>query len=76
MSQVLSGHRLGPGFTILFGSGDPNSASAPPDVQSAAIDYAYFRLGTGSASTWLYRCSTGATVTNGVITTPAVWTAK
>jgi len=76
MSQVLSGHRFGNGFTILFGSSDPNSASAPPDVAGAAIDYAYFRLGAGSASTWLYRCSTGAVISNGTITTPAVWTAK
>ena len=76
MAQVLSGHRFGPGFSILFGTADPNSASAPPDVQGAAIDYAYFRLGTGSANTWLYRCSTGAAFTNGTLTTPAVWTAK
>jgi hypothetical protein len=76
MAQVLSGHRFGNGFTILFGSSDPNSASAPPDVAGAAIDYAYFRLGTGSGNTWLYRCSTGAIYANGVITTPAVWTAK
>jgi hypothetical protein len=76
MPQVLSGHRFGPGFTILFGSTDPNAASAPPDVAGAAIDYCYFRLGGNSASTWLYRCSTGATITDGVIVVPAVWTAK
>jgi hypothetical protein len=76
MAQIISGHRFGNGFTILFGTVDPNGSGAPPDVQGAAVDYAYFRLGTGSASTWLYRCSTGATITNGVVTTPAVWTAK
>ncbi len=76
MSQILSGLRLGNGFSILFGTADPNSALAPPDVQGAAIDYCYFRLGTGSANTWLYRCSTSAAVVNGKVTTPAVWTAK
>lgn len=76
MSQVLSGLRLGNGFSVLFGVADPNSASAPADVQSAAVDYCYFRLGTGSANTWLYRCSTGAVISNGKIVTPAVWTAK
>jgi len=76
MSQVLSGLRLGNGFSILFGAADPNSASAPADVKGAAIDYAYFRLGTGSANTWLYRCSTAAVFTNGTLTTAAVWTAK
>jgi hypothetical protein len=76
MSQVLSGHRFGNGFSLLFGSSDPNSASAPVDIQSGQIDYMYIRLGTGSANTWLYRCSTGAVITNGVVTTPAVWTAK
>ncbi len=76
MSQILSGLRLGSGFSILFGAADPNSASAPPDVQGGALDYAYFRLGAGSANTWLYRCSTGAVLANGKVTTPAVWTAK
>jgi hypothetical protein len=76
MSQILSGLRLGNGFSVLFGVSDPNSASAPPDVAGAAVDYCYFRLGTGSASTWLYRCSTAAVLTNGKVTTPAVWTAK
>ena len=77
MSQILSGLRLGNGFSILFGSVDPNSASAPADVQGASVDYAYFRLGTGSASTWLYRCDTSATfAAGGVLQTPAHWTAK
>jgi hypothetical protein len=76
MSQVISGLRLGPGFTILYGSVDPNSASAPSDVRGAALDYAYFRLGSGAGSTWLYRCSTGATIVNGVLVTAAVWTAN
>lgn len=76
MAQVLSGHRFGNGFTILFGTADPNSASAPPDIAGGQIDYAYFRLGTGSGSTWLYRCSASAVFQNGVIVTPAVWTAK
>ncbi len=76
MSQVLSGLRFGPGFSILFGSADPNSASAPADVQGATVDYAYVRLGTGSGNTWLYRCSASAVLSNGVIVTPAVWTAK
>jgi hypothetical protein len=76
MSQVLSGVRLGNNFSILFGVSDPNSATAPPDVAGAAIDYAYFRLGTNSASTWIYRCSTGATFQNGVLLSAAIWTAK
>ena len=76
MSQILSGLRLGNGFSILFGTADPNATTAPPDVAGAAIDYAYFRLGTNSASTWLYRCSQSATFSNGKITTPAVWVAK
>lgn len=76
MSQILSGLRLGNGFSVLFGTSDPNSALAPLDVQGAAVDYAYFRLGTGSPNTWLYRCSTGAVITNGKIVTPATWTAK
>jgi hypothetical protein len=75
MSQVISGQRFGPGFTVLFGSADPNSTAAPPDVQSGQIDYAYFRLGSGNASTWLYRCSVSAVFQNGVITTPATWVA-
>jgi len=76
MSQVLSGLRLGNGFSILFGTSDPNSASAPADVRSAAVDYAYFRLSTGSPNTWMYRCSASATFQNGEIVTPAVWVAK
>ena len=76
MAQIISGHRFGNGFTLLFGTADPNSAAAPPDVQGAGVDWAYFRLGTGSASTWLYRCSASAIFSNGVLTTPAVWTAK
>jgi hypothetical protein len=76
MSQVLSGLRLGNNFSILFGTADPNSATAPPDVAGAAIDYAYFRLGTGSASTWIYRCSASAVFGNGVLITPATWVAK
>ena len=76
MAQVLSGLRLGNGFSILFGTADPNATTAPPDVAGAAIDYAYFRLGTGSAASWLYRCSQGAAFANGKIVTPAVWTAK
>lgn len=76
MAQVLSGLRLGAGFSVLFGSADPNAASAPADVKGAALDWVYFRLGTGSASTWLYRCSTAAVIVNGVTSVPAVWTAK
>jgi len=76
VAQVLSGLRLGNGFSILFGTADPNSATAPLDIAGGQLDYAYFRLGTGSASTWLYRCSTGAVFANGKIVTPATWTAK
>ncbi len=76
MSQVLSGLRLGAGFSILFGGSDPNSASAPGDVRAAGLDYIYFRLGSGSAATWIYRCSVGATFQNGQILTAAIWTAK
>jgi hypothetical protein len=76
MSQVLSGLRLGNGFSILFGVTDPNSATAPPDVAGASIDYAYFRLGTGSANTWIYRCSAGAIFDNGVLIQAATWVAK
>lgn len=76
MSQTLSGLRLGNGFSILFGSADPNASNAPADVRGAAVDYAYFRLGSGSGSTWLYRCSAGAVFTNGILTTAATWTAK
>ncbi len=76
MSQILSGLRLGNGFSVLFGTSDPNAANAPPDVQGAALDFVFFRLGTGSPSTWLYRCSTGAVIANGVVTQRAVWTAK
>jgi hypothetical protein len=76
MSQILSGLRFGAGFTILFGASDPNSATAPPDVRAAAIDYAYFRLNTGSASTWIYRCSQSAVFSNGQLIQAAVWTAK
>jgi hypothetical protein len=75
MSQILSGYRFGPGFSILFGTADPNSASAPNDVKGAAIDYCYFRLGTGNTSTWLYRCTASAVFSNGVIVTPAIWAA-
>jgi hypothetical protein len=76
MSQILSGLRLGNGFSILFGTSDPNSATAPPDVQGAAIDWCYFRLGTGSAATWLYRCSASAVFDNGQLISPATWVAK
>jgi len=76
MSQILSGLRLGNGFSILFGASDPNSASAPADVKGAAIDWCYFRLGSGAGSTWLYRCSTGAVFSNGVLISSAVWTAN
>jgi hypothetical protein len=75
MSQVLSGLRLGNGFSILFGTADPNSASAPTDVQAASVDYCYFRLNTGNTATWIYRCTTSATTTNGKVVTPAVWAA-
>jgi hypothetical protein len=75
MAQVLSGHRFGPGFTILYGSADPNSPTAPLDVQGASADYCYFRLASGNSSTWLYRCSVSAIFQNGVITTPATWVA-
>ena len=75
MSQVISGLRLGAGFTILFGASDPNSASAPSDVKNASVDYAYFRLGTGNTSTWIYRCTASAVFSNGVLTTAAVWAA-
>lgn len=75
MSQVISGLRLGNGFSILFGSSDPNSASAPRDVQSAGVDWIYFRLGTGAVATWMYRCSSGAVIANGQLVTAAVWTA-
>jgi hypothetical protein len=74
MSQVLSGLRLGNNFSVLFGSGDPNLSTAF-DVQSAAVDYAFFRLGSGNSSTWLYRCVTAGVVSNGVVITPAVWVA-
>jgi len=76
MSQIVSGLRLGSNFTILFGTADPNAADAPPDVTGAAVDYANFRLGTGSAATWLYRCSSGATFQNGELLSAAIWTAK
>jgi hypothetical protein len=76
MSQILSGLRLGPGFTILYGTSDPNSAAALADVKAAAIDWCYFRLGSASASTWLYRCSTGAVFQNGTLFSAATWVAK
>jgi hypothetical protein len=75
MSQVISGIRLGNGFSILFGTADPNASDGPADVKAAGVDYAYFRLGTGSGATWLYRCSQGATFENGVLIQAAVWTA-
>ena len=76
MSQILSGLRLGNGFSILFGTSDPNASTAPSDVKGAGVDWCYFRLGSGSASTWLFRCSTGATFQNGTLLSAAVWTAK
>ena len=76
MAQVVSGLRMGNGFSILFGTADPNSTAAPPDVAGASVDYCYFRLGTSSAATWLYRCSASAQFVNGVLNVPAVWVAK
>ena len=75
MSQILSGLRLGNGFSILFGSADPNAATAPADVKGASVDYCYFRLASGSTSTWIYRCTTSGVFQNGVLITPAVWAA-
>ena len=75
MSQVLSGLRLGNGFSILFGTADPNTATAPKDVQSAGVDWIYFRVQSGSVSTWMYRCSAGAVFSNGILAQAAVWTA-
>jgi hypothetical protein len=65
------------GFSILVGAEDPNGASASASVQAAAVDYCYFRLGTGSAATWLYRCDVSAVFgAGGVLTSAAHWTAK
>jgi hypothetical protein len=75
VSQIFSGLRFGNGFSVLFGTADPNSATAPDDIQRGVVDYAYFRLGTGSATTWLYRCSKSAVIQSGAIVAPAVWTA-
>jgi hypothetical protein len=75
MSQILSGIRLGNGFSILFGNADPNASTAPADVQGGQIDYCYFRLGSNSTSTWLYRCTASAVFSNGVLITAAVWAA-
>jgi hypothetical protein len=75
MSQVLSGLRLGPGFSILYGVGDP-SASTSASVKGAALNYAFFRTDAPDSSHWLYVCTKAAVVSNGIVTTPAVWTAK
>ena len=75
MAQILSGLRLGNGFSILFGTADPNATNAPADVKGASVDYCYFRLASGNTSTWFYRCTASAVFQNGAIITPAVWAA-
>jgi len=77
MSQAISGHRVGNGFTILFGNYDPNNTPAGADALTGYLDWVYFRLGSGSAATWLYRCDTSVVLgAAGAILQPAHWTAK
>ena len=77
MAQVISGQRFGNGFTLLFGNYDPNNPPPNADAALGNVDWMYIRLGSGSANTWIYRCSASAVIgSGGVLQTPATWVAK
>jgi hypothetical protein len=78
MSQVFGfpggGVRFGQGFALLFGVGDPN-LSTTPDVTNANVNSIFFRTDAPSTSVWLYRCTVSGSYANGVLVTPAQWSA-